>query len=364
VNLVPPCRAKDMQNNPWAVLSPYLIPPPLAGKKICNLGDGFILRAIERHLGCRFASDRVFSPRVEPSARAQKQMSTAHGVVLAGANQLNDKYTVWPGLNMTAAVDAGYRFIPFGIGLHGEPGFNDSMSSATRAIIELIHERIPFSSWRCSLTVDYLRQSLPHLADRFLMTGCPVIYDTPLLEGERFDSSEATVAVTATERGEFWDRENDIIHMAARRFPKARKFFVVHQNFSPGRWHEPLRHRFGRITASAIPDQVERLRFVARQLGFRVVVPKSADACLDFYAGVDVHVGTRLHAHLLFLSRNKRSYLVPVDGRATGIAQALGFPLPMPADLEKHWDFDFETVRHNTREHYKTMKKFIESLTQ
>ena len=73
-------------------------------------------------------------------------------------------------------------------------------------------------------------------------------------------------------------------------------------------------------------------------------------------------MGTRLHAHLLFLSRNKRSYLVPVDERSTGIAQALGFPLPLPDTLERNWDFDFEVVRRHAREHYKTMRQFVESL--
>ena len=347
-----------------AALSPYLIPATLRGRKTCNLGDGFILRAIERHLGCDLAPEQVFSPRVEPNLHAQRVMSQSSSVILAGANQLNDKFTIWPGLDVATAATARYRFVPFGIGLHGEPGFNEEMSSATRAIIEFVHEHIPFSSWRCPLTIDYLRRSVPHLADRFLMTGCPVVYDRPLLEGESFNSSESTVAVTATERGDFWERETGIIRAVARRFPYATKFFVVHQNFSPSRWHETLWHRFVHATPDVIPDQVERLRAFARQHGFRVVVPESADTCLDFYNRVDVHVGTRLHAHLLFLSRNKRSYLVPVDDRSTGIADAFGFPLPTPIDLDKYWDFDFEAVRRNAKGHYKTMQKFIESIAK
>lgn len=345
-------------------LSPYLIPAALRGRKTCNLGDGFILRAIERHLGCSLSPERVFSPRVEPNLHAQRVMSESLSVILAGANQLNDKFTIWPGLDADVAVAARYRFVPFGIGLHGEPGFNEGMSSATRALIEFIHESIQFSSWRCPLTIDYLRRSMPQLADKFLMTGCPVVYDKPLLEGDCFNSSEDTIAVTATERGDFWERETAIIRAAARRFPNAEKFFVVHQNFSPGRWHETLRHRFVQATPEVIPNNVERLRAFARQYGFHVVFPESADACLDFYNRVDVHVGTRLHAHLLFLSRNKRSYLIPIDDRSTGIADSFGFPLPAPADLDKHWDFDFETVRRNARANYKTMKKFIESISK
>ena len=351
-------------SRPWAVLSPYLIPLSLAGRKICNLGDGFILRAIERQMGQRFAPERVHTPRETPSDDVQVQLRAAHGVILAGANQLNDRFTVWPKLDAAQAAAAGYRFVPFGIGLHGEPGFNDGMSEATRAMLGYIHERIAFSSWRCPLTVDYLRRNLPELADRFLMTCCPVVYDTPLLQGERFHAREESLAVTATERGEFWDRETAIIDAAARRFPRARKYFVIHQDFSPARRFERLRHRLRPPTPQAIPDPVERLRAYARRRGFEVVVPESADACIAFYAGVDVHVGTRLHAHLLFLSRNKRSYLVPVDDRSTGIAQALGFPLPAPTDLDRHWDFDFESVRRQAREHHQTMRKFVESLPQ
>lgn len=349
-------------SRPWAVLSPYLIPPSLVGHKICNLGDGFILRAIERQMGQRFAPQQVFTPREAPAEDAKVQLREARGVILAGANQLNDRYTVWPRLDAATTASAGYRFVPFGIGLHGEPGFNDGMSEATKAMLRYIHEQIRFSSWRCPATVAYLRRQLPQLADRFLMTVCPVVYDRPLLEGERFHEREASVAVTATERGDFWARETAIIDAAARRFPQARKYFVVHQNFSPPRRFELLRHRLMRPSLAAIPDRVERLRAYARHRGFHVVVPESADACIAFYDGIDVHVGTRLHAHLLFLSRNKRSYLVPVDERSTGIAQALGFPLPLPDTLERNWDFDFEVVRRHAREHYKTMRQFVESL--
>ena len=81
-----------------------------------------------------------------------------------------------------------------------------------------------------------------------------------------------------------------------------------------------------------ISDKVEALRAYARARGFQPVAPADADACIAFYDDIDVHVGTRLHAHLLFLSRNKRSFLVPVDGRSGGMAEFLGFPLPSADD--------------------------------
>jgi hypothetical protein len=283
-------------------------------------------------------------------------------VILAGANQLNDKYSVWPGLDAAEVVAQAFRFVPFGIGLHGEPGFNDRMTAPTMRILEAIHEPIPYSSWRCPRTIDYLHSNLPHLAHKFLMTGCPVVYDAPLLEGERFETAENSVAVTPTERGDFWQRETAIIDAVAKRFAQARKYLVLHQDFSPAKWHEPFRHRLLRGEPAAFADKVEGLRAYARQRGFEVIAPADADACIAFYANVDVHVGTRLHAHLLFLSRNKRTYLVPVDGRSQGMAEFLGFPLPQAQDLDRHWDFDFEIVRRNAKAAYSTMQKFTRSL--
>lgn len=346
------------------VLSPYLIPEQLRHRKVVNLGDGFILRAVERHFEGSFAPERVFSPRTAPDEAAIKVMQAAELVVLAGANQLNDRYTVWPGLNATKLQEAGLRFVPFGIGLHGEDGHCDGMTEETKALLEAIHERIAFSSWRCPWTVAYLRENLPHLESQFLMTGCPVAYDQPLLEGERFSEAESSVAVTATERGDFWRRESLIIDAVAKRFPRAKKYFVAHQNFSPAAWHERPRHRLFRTSPAAMADKVEALRAYARAKGFQPVAPADADACIAFYRDVDVHVGTRLHAHLLFLSRNKRSFLVPVDGRSGGMAEFLGFPLPNADELHRHWDFDFEIVRRHARQTYPALQKFLGNLSQ
>ncbi len=345
-----------------SVLSPYPIPAVLEGRKVCNLGDGFILRAIERHLGITVPPENVKSPRITQDASTKKIMSSSLATILAGANQLNDKFTIWPGLTVAELEESAYSFVPFGIGIHGEAGFNVSMSPATARILEIVHERIKYSSWRCPRTIEYLERSLPHLRAQFLMTGCPVAYDSGLLKGERFCAAEDSIAVTATERGDFWERETSILRMVARRFPKAEKYFVVHQNFSPPRSLEVLRHRFLRRGILGLDDKVEALRAYARDLGFKVIIPEGADECMDFYSGVDVHVGTRLHAHLLFLSRNKRSYLVPVDDRSTGISQFMGFPLSAPSELDQVWDFDFEIVRRNAQATYPAMQQFLRSI--
>lgn len=343
-----------------AVLTPYLIPNRLRGRKVVNLGDGFILRAIERLLG-RFAPQRTFSPRIALSAQAQKVLEDSPAVILAGANQLNDRYTVWPGLSAERIRASRLRLVPFGIGLHGEPGYTNRLSDATKDVLTALHERIEFSSWRCPHTVGYLRRELPQLGPQLLMTGCPVVYDRPLLEGTPFNTETRRIAVTVTERHDFWVRETAVIDFVARRFRRAARLLVLHQNYSPPTRFEHLRHRWLPKPPERLNDY-QRLRQYAVRRGFEVICPADADACSAFYDSVDIHIGSRLHAHLLCLSRGRRSWLVQVDGRAIGMAEFLGFPLCRPDELEAALDFDFEIVRAHAKEGFMVMRRFVETL--
>src|SRR5437667_255923 len=142
------------------VVTPYMMPEPVS--KVVNVGDGFILRAIERLLG-KFPPDLTFSSRVLPAAAQISQMERCSDVILAGANQLTDDYTIWPGFGGARLANTRLRLVPMGIGIHGDPGRNAGMTETTRAVMTQIHERIARSSWRCPKTVDYLNRSLPHL---------------------------------------------------------------------------------------------------------------------------------------------------------------------------------------------------------
>ena len=343
----------------YSVLTPYLIPPALRDKKVVNLGDGFILRAIERRVG-HFASECTVSPRVKPGAAEKVTLARGKGVILAGATQLNDRYSIWPGLKADDVRASSMRFIPFGIGLHGEVGYTVGLTAESLEILRIIHERIEYSSWRCPRTVRFLEAQLPELKGRMLMTGCPVTYDNPLLNGTHFLAAEKRVAVTVTERNNFWERETRTIDFVSRRFPHAERFLVLHQNFSPAGRFEPLKHRLLPYTEVANP--YERLRWYAAKRGLRIVSPPTADACLAFYRTIDLHIGSRLHAHLHFISQNKRTFLVAVDGRAIGMAEYLGFPLCDPIHFETYLNFDFEIVRARAQAGFEDMKRFLRTL--
>jgi len=344
-----------------SVLTPYIIPPTLAGKKIVNIGDGFILRAIERLCGV-FPVESVFSPRVELGLSEIAILEASSKVVLAGANQLNDNFSVWPKLTAEKLKKSALVLVPFGVGIHGEKGKTDGLSNNTKAILEVVHERIEYSSWRCPLTVRFLEEQLPHLKGRFLMTGCPVMMDSPLLDGVSFTDNYGSIAVTTTERHDFWERESKTLEFVAKQFPRSKRFLVLHQNYSQPGCLEPAVHFFkSQLKNNA--HSSERLRYFARKLGFQIVIPKNADEAISFYQNIDVHFGSRLHAHLLFLSRNKRSYLTKVDERSTGFAMHFGFPLCNPERLESYLEFDFEPVRAKAQSTFVTMSEFIRGLS-
>ncbi|UZG45397.1 hypothetical protein [Caldimonas thermodepolymerans] len=326
------------------------------------MGDAFILRAIERHVGA-FDPQNVFSTRMAPSAAEKQRMKAADTVIIAGANQLNDQYTIWPGLTAEGLRAADWVFVPFGVGVHGAPQRNARMSDATKEVLRAMHERIEYSSWRCPRTVAYLREHLPELSDRFLMTGCPVLYDRPLLESARFHEGEAQVAVTVTDRGDFWEREETTLVTVAKLFPRSRRYMVLHENFRPPSFWEPLRNRLPYAGALSFSRR-SRLRWLATQLGYEVVIPDSPDALLRFYDGLDMHFGSRLHAHLRFLSQNKRSFLTHVDERATGMSEFLGFPICDPARFGEHLSFDFEALRRRAQDAYVDMRRFLDSLSR
>lgn len=345
--------------NPYAVLTPYLVPAGNRRKRV-NVGDGIILRGIERLIG-NFHPANTFTSREAPDEHEVEVLRKSPGIILAGANQLTPNFRILPGLDAATIENAGYRFIPFGVGYDGVLGREMHLTDETKAILRLMHERIAFSSWRCPRTLRILERELPDLKGRMLMTGCPASYDRPLLDGEAFGESTATIAVTVTDRSGFWQRETRVLEEVARLFPRARKLVVFHQDFPVATGMAAI---LGRIPMLGRYSSAERtrLREFAFGLGYELHVPATVDACTALYDEVDLHVGSRLHAHLYFLSQAKRSFLLAVDGRAHGFAEYLDFPLIEAGTLNRHMDFDFERVRQAARFHYPVMKSFVESI--
>jgi Polysaccharide pyruvyl transferase len=341
----------------FAAITPHAYRPfdiKVLGK---NIGDGFILKAVERFLG-PIAPDMCVPARRPPTAASLQKLKTVSYVVMAGANQLHDHFSPWPGLSADDMRRKTFRFVPMGVGISGKHGGGLDLIPEAKERLLAMHERISFSSWRCPRTVEALVQVLPELRDQLLMTCCPVLLDKPLLDGQDFRKEQGTIAATITDRDDFWDRESTMLKRIADVFPKSRKLLILHQDFSI------LPASLKKTSLSDIVNGPPRkIRAFAKSIGFEIKVLRSAEEGVALYRDVvDLHFGSRLHAHLLMMSLAKWSYLTYVDERMSGISEFLGFPLCQPGSIDKHLDFDFEIVRRQARKAHLTMQKFVTSL--
>ncbi|MEH2255589.1 polysaccharide pyruvyl transferase family protein [Nostoc sp.] len=352
----------------YAVITPYIVPVEIQNKKAVNIGDGFILNNLIKLLypaECKY----LFTSRKELSENDIDKINSTKALILAGANQLNDNFIIVPGMSLATLAKIKVPVVPFGIGIHGIPKQNIDMSNTTKEILRAIHERISFSSWRCPLTIQYLNNSLPELLDNFLLTGCPVMYDDKILDDAGFYHQAKTVVVTVTERQDFWDRETKTINFVANKYRKSRKILSLHQDFLEIKSN--LQNNQDSIWNTLKIKVLKKydktplsLRNYARDKGFQIFKPTSVDECLSFYNSCDLHIGSRLHAHLYFLSQAKKSFLTYVDERCIGFSNLLEFPICDFNNLNEYFNYDFEIYRKNCINYFTNMQKFVDYLQE
>ncbi len=348
----------EAESMSYSVLTPYLVPFRLQSTKKRNIGDGFILKSIKRLLHPHECSV-VLTSRDEPSEEQIQQINSTKALILAGANQLTDTYSVIPKLGLRGVQKIKVPIIPFAIGIDGHEKLNRSMSRSTKTILSELHSRIKFSAWRCPMTIEYLRDNLPEFSTKYLMTGCAVAYDESILNGTPFSANLARIVVTVTERDDFWERETNTIDYVAERFERSTRVLSLHQAFDSQVRESSVKALFGMASGRKSLRTPSQLHRYAMERGFEIYIPEDVDECQDFYRSFDLHIGSRLHAHLYFLSQAKRSFLTYVDGRMKGFAQAYGFPVCDHRNLDRYLSYDFEHYRANNLHHYHTMQMFV-----
>ena len=170
------------------------------------------------------------------------------------------------------------------------------------------------------------------------------------------------IVVTVTERDDFWERETSTIDYVAKKFPNSKKYLSLHQGE-----YENIKSTW----LSFLPikkkkrlkiEKIIKLHNYAIDRGFSVIAPKSVKSCWDYYSDCDFHIGSRLHAHLYFLSQSKKSFLTYVDDRMKGFSDLLAFPLCDYNKFDDYLDYNFEIYRQKSIEQYEIMKKFVNYL--
>lgn len=221
--------------------------------------------------------------------------------------------------------DIRVPIIPLGIGWkHRRGDWRDTHSirfaPATRALLARIRD----SGGPCSVR-DY--HSLNVLAsngvDGALMTGCPATYDVTRTERPAPPRSPARIAFSpgvCFVNSPSIERQTRALACALRdRYPGANIDFAFH--------HTLDRREFERVYPGAKRHAIhhQALSEWALAQGFTCTdISGSAEAMLAYYDRADLHVGYRVHAHILMTSWGKPSLLVAEDGRGRALRDAIG----------------------------------------
>jgi hypothetical protein len=357
----------------YSVLTPFIIPDSISHIKRVNIGDGFVLSNTIRLLE-PFIPKYIFSTRSPLSSKDIEKINQTKALIIAGTNQLSDDFEVAHAFTSLDIEKINVPIIPFGIGVTGVTSQNQSMSEESKKILRKIHEKINFSSWRCPLTVEYLKENLHDLSKKFVLTGCPVIFDNPLLNKQEFGNETKKIIVTFTDRGRFLDREKATISFVARKYPLSEKILSLHQFYSGNLLKSSgdiisikSLFRTKKLSREYIKSLVALFRLIefSEKLGFTIFCSDSVLDYYQLYQSSDLHFGSRLHAHLYFLSQNKKSYLAYVDERCTGFSQMLRFPIIHdPSQFQYQSDFNFESYRNQAKLVYSDMINFVNYLKE
>ena len=227
--------------------------------------------------------------------------------------------------------------------------------------IKDIHGKIELSSARDPLTVEVLNHAG---VDNVLMTGCPAWYDLTTFENPYVFKDEVKNLVLSMP-AVMQPGTLELMEWLTQRFPKARRTAAFHHGIVPAWTKIGLERgsKFVRFSASA-------LRRGWRVTGLTGSLPRME----ALYGNADLHIGYRVHAHLLCLSRRIPSILINEDSRGVGQAKALGADSlivegdniePFKQAVERHFETRGETVAGSVetmRQTFPTMKRFLETL--
>ncbi len=192
-----------------------------------------------------------------------------------------------------------------------------TLTPQTHALLRQMQEHGVMSSVR-----DYhsLHVLLSNGYTNTLMTGCPALYSLPHVAQSSVERGEIrrigfSLGVSMRHSHSMFVQMQESLLLLRRLFPKAQIETVFHHSL------EPQKAQVGTKIRAV------QQRFVAwlEREGFGYVdISGSAEALIEYYSEVDLHVGYRVHAHIFMSSISKRSILINEDGRGKALEKVIG----------------------------------------
>jgi len=280
-----------------------------------NAGD-FLIKERAVALLRRHRPDRelVERPRWEPVDAHLETINRARAVILCGGPAF--QADLYPGIYPLTADLNRIRppIIPMALGWKHPRGlWSDTWDYRFTPASRPLLERIAGSGFTGGCRDYHTLNALAHQGvTNLAMTGCAAWYDLDVLDKPpRDDFTAAPPDKVACSLGPLMHGE-----------PSFRVGTLA--------LLEALRERFGDRLECVFHHPVEAhdnravLDFLrARGIPY-LALDGDAGRMVDYYAGVDLHVGFRVHAHILMTSAGRRSFLIAEDGRATALQAAMG----------------------------------------
>jgi len=255
-------------------------------------------------------------------------------------------------LHKFIATDEKYKIdipiIPFGVGTQSK--FDEKgevFDEKSVAFLKYIHSKIPYSSVRDNETGRQLKNIG---INNFRVTGPPSLF---IMKNEvRIKCDRLTNVLVTTKYREGMEKENTrFLEMVKERFLNCNLYYSIHD----------MRN----ITEKKHPI------WTAEKMGYRLFNPNGVKWLYDFYSTMDIHVGFRLHAHTVFLSMGKPSFLISCDRRGSSFSETMNTAKTdmtldnfhrLPEIVKNEFDNDFEGFRKFEQEYKVKNKELYEFL--
>ena len=320
-----------------------------------NCGDHLIASRAKK-LFAKFlpTSEVVEISRLKPyDDREIKAMKDADCVVITGGPSIrNDSAEI---LQFAPLIRNGVfekidtPFVIMGGGAGGNISRKNKLEPTpeTRVFFDKIQSSPYFSGTRDFQTLRLLNNSG---LDNVMFSSCPAMH--PFV-GEIASAMNAqdTRDITSPENIVFscgspfrisigmMNQHLDVVNYIGNRYPKATIKVAFH--------HTPYKDEFSKTCHHKILLNWVRLHNELDSRGYECVdISGGVGRMLDLYAQADLHIGYRVHAHVLMTSWNKRSILICEDVRGTAMSEVV-----QGCSLQSWREYGFvqRTLRHIMR---------------
>lgn len=215
--------------------------------------------------------------------------------------------------------------ITFGVGWKSVAGDSRAVSDYEFSPQSLqLLERIAASGYVSSVRDYHTWEIVKRLGhNSFVMTGCPALYDpasfdTAVKATPNPASVVFSLGVECARSRRLLEQTRQIISGLVELFGTERLTVAFHHSLD-----ERYSLAYGKHSKVSIMQR-ETAHWL-ESLGVTYVdVSGGLDAMLDLYGAADLHVGYRIHAHILMLSLSKSSLLISEDGRGIALRNVTG----------------------------------------